>query len=56
MSSPGGLGVADGTTLLTQPPLGSRRFGMLAVNNAKAKVYAVDQANGSVALFRASSD
>ncbi|MFJ7985889.1 prepilin-type N-terminal cleavage/methylation domain-containing protein [Streptomyces sp. NPDC096351] len=56
VSSPGGLGVADGTTLLTQPPLGSRLFGMLAVNNAKAKVYAVDQANGSVAVFRASSD
>ncbi|MYS09434.1 prepilin-type cleavage/methylation domain-containing protein, partial [Streptomyces sp. SID6041] len=55
VSSPGGLGVVDGTTLLTQPPLGSRQFAVLAVNNARAKVYAVDQANGSVSVFRSGS-
>ncbi|MFI5671117.1 hypothetical protein [Streptomyces sp. NPDC051704] len=35
--APGGLAVADGTTLLTHAPLGTpRQFGSLAVNNAQA--------------------
>ncbi|MFE3765562.1 prepilin-type N-terminal cleavage/methylation domain-containing protein [Streptomyces sp. NPDC059104] len=55
-NAPGGLGVADGTTLLTQAPLGtSRPFGPLAVNNTTAKVYAVDPANRNVAVFRTGS-
>lgn len=56
VDSPGGLGVADGTTLLTQAPLGTRPFGSLAVNNATSKVYAVDPVNGMVAVFRTGSD
>ncbi|MFC9792942.1 prepilin-type N-terminal cleavage/methylation domain-containing protein [Streptomyces sp. NPDC127584] len=55
VSSPGGLGVTDGTTFLAQAPLGTRHFGMVAVNNATAKVYAVDQASGSVSVFRSGS-
>ncbi|MFK0197157.1 prepilin-type N-terminal cleavage/methylation domain-containing protein [Streptomyces lavendulae] len=55
-TAPGGLGVADGTTLLTQAPLGtSRFFGSLAVNNTTGKVYAVDPTNGNVAVFRTGS-
>ncbi|MGW5119209.1 prepilin-type N-terminal cleavage/methylation domain-containing protein [Streptomyces noursei] len=54
--APGGLGVADGGTLLTQAPLGTpRQFGALATNNTTAKVYAVDPANGTVAVFRTGS-
>lgn len=53
---PGGLGIADGTTMLTQSPLGApRQFAALAVNNTTAKTYAVDQANGMVAVFRTGS-
>ncbi|MEU9701607.1 prepilin-type N-terminal cleavage/methylation domain-containing protein [Streptomyces sp. NPDC047981] len=56
-TGPGGLGVADGSTLLTQDPLGTpAQFGALAVNNTTAKVYAVDLANGTVAVFRTGSD
>ncbi|MFF3171539.1 prepilin-type N-terminal cleavage/methylation domain-containing protein [Streptomyces sp. NPDC057900] len=51
--SPGGLGVADGTTLLRQAPLGRpREFAAVAVNNTTAKVYAVDMANGTVEAYR----
>ncbi|MFG2621178.1 prepilin-type N-terminal cleavage/methylation domain-containing protein [Streptomyces sp. NPDC048507] len=49
----GGIGVADGTTMLTQAALGtSRQFGALAVNNATGKVYAVDPDKGTLAVFR----
>ncbi|WP_330294371.1 hypothetical protein [Streptomyces sp. NBC_00503] len=55
-TAPGGLGVADGTTLLTQAPLGTpSQFVALAVNNATAKVYAVDPANNKVEVFRTGS-
>ncbi|MEU8487079.1 prepilin-type N-terminal cleavage/methylation domain-containing protein [Streptomyces sp. NPDC048641] len=54
--APGGLGVADGSTLLRQTPLGTpRQFGALATNNTTAKVYAVDPVNGTVAVFRTGS-
>ncbi|CAM5648149.1 hypothetical protein SAVIM338S_06450 [Streptomyces avidinii] len=54
--APGGLGVTDGTTLLTQSPLGRpHHFGSLAVNNATGKVYAIDPVNRNVAVFRAGS-
>ncbi|MFD7032241.1 prepilin-type N-terminal cleavage/methylation domain-containing protein [Streptomyces sp. NPDC059917] len=50
---PGGLGVANGGTLLTQAPLGApRRFGAVAANNTTGKVYAVDPAGANVAVFR----
>ncbi|MFD9614488.1 prepilin-type N-terminal cleavage/methylation domain-containing protein [Streptomyces sp. NPDC059083] len=53
--APGGLGVADGTTLLTQAPLGApTQFTALAVNNKTAKVYALDPA-GTAAVFRTGS-
>ncbi|MFD8141882.1 prepilin-type N-terminal cleavage/methylation domain-containing protein [Streptomyces sp. NPDC059708] len=53
----GGLAVADGTTLLTQPSLGTPgEFGALAVNDATAKVYAVDVANKRLAVFRTGSN
>ncbi|MEV6580419.1 prepilin-type N-terminal cleavage/methylation domain-containing protein [Streptomyces sp. NPDC051582] len=53
---PGGVGIVDGSTLLTGAPLGtSRQFGALAANNTTAKVYAVDTANGTVAVFRTGS-
>ncbi|MFJ8013478.1 prepilin-type N-terminal cleavage/methylation domain-containing protein [Streptomyces sp. NPDC096339] len=53
LASPGGLGVADGTTMLTQAPLGMpREFASLAVNNTTAKVYAVDSTNPYVEVFR----
>ncbi|WP_406142067.1 prepilin-type N-terminal cleavage/methylation domain-containing protein [Streptomyces sp. NBC_01089] len=55
-AAPGGLGVADGGTLLSQPPLGKgRKFGALAANNTTGKVYAVDPDNGTVAVFRTGS-
>lgn len=55
-TAPGGLGVADGGTLLGQAPLGKgRNFGALATNNTTGKVYAVDPANGTVAVFRTGS-
>lgn len=48
--------MADGTTLLTQAPLGTpSQFVALAVNNATAKVYAVDPANNKVEVFRTGS-
>ncbi|MEV7611911.1 prepilin-type N-terminal cleavage/methylation domain-containing protein [Streptomyces sp. NPDC089799] len=54
--SPGGLGVADGTTLLTQAPLGTpSEFVSLAVNNSTAKVYAVNLKNNRVEVFRTGS-
>ncbi|MFF0964758.1 YncE family protein [Streptomyces sp. NPDC003703] len=50
--APGGLGVADGSTLLPQATLGTpRQFGALAANNTTGKVYAVDPVNGTVAVF-----
>ncbi|MFD8208675.1 prepilin-type N-terminal cleavage/methylation domain-containing protein [Streptomyces sp. NPDC059695] len=53
--APGGLAVADGTTYLTQAPLGPAvQFTALAVNNKTAKVYALDPA-GTVAVFRTGS-
>ncbi|MFD4372366.1 prepilin-type N-terminal cleavage/methylation domain-containing protein [Streptomyces sp. NPDC058486] len=56
VEAPGGIAVADGTTLLTQAPLGTpRHFGSLAVNNTTAKVYAVDPVDGTVAVFRTGS-
>ncbi|MGW4746075.1 prepilin-type N-terminal cleavage/methylation domain-containing protein [Streptomyces sp. NPDC004290] len=49
---PGGLVVADGTTRLTQAPLGTpTQFTALAVNNKTTKVYALDPA-GKLAVFR----
>ncbi|MEV7590073.1 prepilin-type N-terminal cleavage/methylation domain-containing protein [Streptomyces sp. NPDC089922] len=57
LGAPGGLGVADGGTLLTSTPLGTpQAFVAMAVNNRTAKVYAVDQANGTVAVFTTGSD
>ncbi|MFF3018515.1 prepilin-type N-terminal cleavage/methylation domain-containing protein [Streptomyces sp. NPDC057939] len=54
--APGGLGVVDGTTVLTQPTLGkSRHFGSLAVNNTTGKLYALDPDNSNVAVFRTGS-
>ncbi|WP_328314370.1 prepilin-type N-terminal cleavage/methylation domain-containing protein [Streptomyces sp. NBC_00442] len=54
--APGGLGVADGSTLLPRDPLGTpRQFGALATNNTTGKVYAVDPAGGTVAVFRTGS-
>ncbi|WP_281205431.1 prepilin-type N-terminal cleavage/methylation domain-containing protein [Streptomyces sp. Isolate_45] len=51
--APGGLAVTDGTTLLTQAPLGSpRQFGSLAVNNATDKLYALDPDGKAVMVFR----
>ncbi|GGY14736.1 hypothetical protein GCM10010326_02800 [Streptomyces xanthochromogenes] len=56
LGAPGGLGVADGGTLLPQAPIGTpRQFGALATNNTTGKVYAVDPANGTVAVFRTGS-
>ncbi|MFD7560474.1 prepilin-type N-terminal cleavage/methylation domain-containing protein [Streptomyces sp. NPDC059835] len=57
IGSPGGLAVADGTTLLTQAsPLGMpREFASLAVNNTTAKVYALDAVAGTAAVFRTGS-
>ncbi|MFD4916312.1 prepilin-type N-terminal cleavage/methylation domain-containing protein [Streptomyces virginiae] len=56
LGAPGGLGVADGGTLLTRTPIGTpQAFVALAVNNRTAKVYAVDQANAKVAVFRTGS-
>ncbi|MEU2451140.1 prepilin-type N-terminal cleavage/methylation domain-containing protein [Streptomyces sp. NPDC012765] len=56
VDAPGGLRVTDGTTMLPQAPLGtSRHFGSLAVNNTTAKLYALDSANGMVAVFRTGS-
>ncbi|WP_405774119.1 prepilin-type N-terminal cleavage/methylation domain-containing protein [Streptomyces sp. NBC_00859] len=53
VGAPGGLGVADGSTLLGRASLGTgRQFGALAANNTTGKVYAVDPANGTVAVFR----
>ncbi|MGW6993252.1 prepilin-type N-terminal cleavage/methylation domain-containing protein [Streptomyces sp. NPDC054946] len=53
VGSPGGIGIVDGSTLLTQAPLGTpRAFTTLAANNITAKVYAVDTVNGTVAVFR----
>ncbi|GAA1940339.1 YncE family protein [Kitasatospora viridis] len=53
---PGGLGVADGGTLLTQAPLGTpTQFGALAVNNTTGKVYALDPVTGTVTVFRTGS-
>ncbi|MEV7413836.1 prepilin-type N-terminal cleavage/methylation domain-containing protein [Streptomyces sp. NPDC089919] len=55
-TAPGGIGVADGSTLLTQEPLGTgRAFGAVAVNNTTSKVYAVDPKNNQVAVFRSGS-
>ncbi|MFE5541095.1 prepilin-type N-terminal cleavage/methylation domain-containing protein [Streptomyces sp. NPDC056492] len=58
-AAPGGLGAADGTTLLSQAPLGTpRHLSALAVNNTTAKVYAVyavDPANGKLAVYRTGS-
>ncbi|MEV7726265.1 prepilin-type N-terminal cleavage/methylation domain-containing protein [Streptomyces sp. NPDC087917] len=55
-NGPGGVGVADGTTLLTRASLGTpRQFGALAVNNTTGKLYAVDTENGTVAVFRTGS-
>ncbi|MGW5398770.1 prepilin-type N-terminal cleavage/methylation domain-containing protein [Streptomyces sp. NPDC003952] len=52
----GGLGVANGGTLLTQASLGApRQFASVATNNTTGKVYAVDQDNGTVAVFRVGS-
>ncbi|MFF3213431.1 prepilin-type N-terminal cleavage/methylation domain-containing protein [Streptomyces sp. NPDC002886] len=54
--APGGLAVTDGTTMLTQAPLGRpHQFGSLAVNNTTAKLYALDPANGNVRVFRTGS-
>ncbi|GAA2663670.1 prepilin-type N-terminal cleavage/methylation domain-containing protein [Streptomyces lunalinharesii] len=54
--APGGVGIVDGSTLLTQTPLGTpHQFGALAANNTTAKVYAVDTVNGTVAVFRPGS-
>ncbi|MFF5781543.1 hypothetical protein ACFY7Y_32045 [Streptomyces virginiae] len=56
LGAPGGLGVVDGGTLLTRTPIGTpQAFVALAVNNRTAKVYAVDQANAKVAVFRTGS-
>ncbi|MEW2133196.1 prepilin-type N-terminal cleavage/methylation domain-containing protein [Streptomyces sp. NPDC005435] len=56
LSAPGGLGVVDGGTLLAQAPRGTpRQFAALAVNDKTGKVYAVDQANATVAVFRTGS-
>ncbi|MGV9340206.1 prepilin-type N-terminal cleavage/methylation domain-containing protein [Streptomyces sp. NPDC003688] len=53
---PGGIGVVDGGTLLPQSPLGTpRQFSAMAVNNTTGKLYAVDQANAAVAVFRTGS-
>ncbi|MFJ8159452.1 prepilin-type N-terminal cleavage/methylation domain-containing protein [Streptomyces sp. NPDC096136] len=55
--APGGLGVVDGTTLLTQAPLGTPlQYGALAVNDTTAKLYAIDPVNEKVAVFRTGSD
>ncbi|MET9533201.1 prepilin-type N-terminal cleavage/methylation domain-containing protein [Streptomyces sp. NPDC006649] len=54
--APGGLGVADGSTLLGRAPLDAGpQFGALAANNTTGKVYAVDPVNGTVAVFRTGS-
>ncbi|MFE2170920.1 prepilin-type N-terminal cleavage/methylation domain-containing protein [Streptomyces sp. NPDC059447] len=54
--APGGLGVADGTTMLTQGALGKpSHFGSLAVNNTTGKVYAVDPTTNTLAVFGAGS-
>lgn len=54
--SGGGVGVADGGTLLTQAALGTPRvFVAVATDNTKAKVYAVDSAGGKVAVFTTGS-
>lgn len=54
--APGGFAVADGTTLLTQAPLARPRlFGALAVNNATAKVYAIDLTKQEVVVLRTGS-
>ncbi|MFJ3841479.1 prepilin-type N-terminal cleavage/methylation domain-containing protein [Streptomyces sp. NPDC090054] len=51
--APGGLGVTDGTTMLTQATLGKpRQFGSLAVNNTTAKLYALDPVDGKLTVFR----
>ncbi|MEU6477367.1 prepilin-type N-terminal cleavage/methylation domain-containing protein [Streptomyces sp. NPDC047017] len=56
LGAPGGVGIVDGGTLLTQAPLGtSRQFSALATNNTTGKVYAVDPGNGTVAVFRTGS-
>ncbi|MFD5141854.1 prepilin-type N-terminal cleavage/methylation domain-containing protein [Streptomyces sp. NPDC058401] len=50
----GGLGVANGGTLLTQASLGApRQFSSVATNNTTGKVYAVEPDKGTVAVFRA---
>ncbi|MET7290406.1 prepilin-type N-terminal cleavage/methylation domain-containing protein [Streptomyces sp. NPDC005573] len=52
-SAPGGLGPVDGGTLLPQDPVGApRQFSAVAANNTTGKVYAVDLANGTVAVYR----
>lgn len=54
--APGGLGVADGSTLLGSASLDAgSQFGAVATNNTTGKVYAVDPANGTVAVFRTGS-
>ncbi|MEU8775440.1 prepilin-type N-terminal cleavage/methylation domain-containing protein [Streptomyces sp. NPDC048606] len=54
--SPGGLGVVDGSTMLTQGLLGTpSEYASLAVNNTTGKVYALDPANKTVAVFRTGS-
>lgn len=55
-AAPGGIAVADVTTLLPHAPLARPHlFGALAVNNATAKVYAVDLTNEKLAVFRTGS-
>ncbi|MCX5384174.1 prepilin-type N-terminal cleavage/methylation domain-containing protein [Streptomyces sp. NBC_00083] len=54
--APGGIGMANGSTLLGQAPLGTpRQFGALAADNTTGKVYAVDPLGGTVAVFRTGS-
>ncbi|MEU8764262.1 prepilin-type N-terminal cleavage/methylation domain-containing protein [Streptomyces sp. NPDC048659] len=50
---PGGIGSSDAGTLLTGEPLGTPdQFGALAVNEATAKLYAVDPTANRVVVFR----
>ncbi|MER7736543.1 prepilin-type N-terminal cleavage/methylation domain-containing protein [Streptomyces erythrochromogenes] len=56
-AAPGGIGVTDGTTMLTQAALGApRHFGSLAVNDTTGKLYAIDPANKTVEVFRTGAE
>ncbi|MFE4258385.1 prepilin-type N-terminal cleavage/methylation domain-containing protein [Streptomyces sp. NPDC056883] len=56
-TAPGGLGVVDGTTMLTQAPVAApTQFGSLAVNGTTAKLYVLEPGTSQVVLFGTGSD